>query len=78
MSRRAALTRMWECAGMAVWVRVGLYAQEHHGVYLAPGRLASVMQTSPDALSRAITRAKDEGIITHDSSARTLYSRVRS
>lgn len=67
---------MWACTALPLWARVGLYAQQVHGTYLPPGTLATTLGTSPDVLTNAIARAKHEGVLTHDSTARRLYSTV--
>lgn len=68
---------MWQCTALPLWVRVGLYAQGHHGTYHRPGHLRALLGTDAPALSRAIARAKREGLVTHDSSARKLWTLVR-
>lgn len=66
----------WECRGAALWVRVWLYARAHHGVALRRGELRGTLDplATPADISRAITRCKTEGVLTHDSTARALYS----
>ena len=77
---RPAPTAMWQCQALPLWVRVGLYAQAHHGVDLAPGELRRALDphVARPALSRAISRAVAEGLVAHDSTARCLWSLVRS
>lgn len=69
----------WQITGAALWVRVGLYARAHHGVRLGPGQLRRDLgQTySVCDISRAIARAKQEGMLTHDSTARAMYSLLK-
>lgn len=73
-------TRLWLCRDLPLWVRVALYATEHHGVRLAPGELRRVLdpQANPSDLSRAIKRGIIAGLLAHDSSARALYTLVRN
>lgn len=74
---RPAPPAMWACTALPLWARVGLYAQQVHGNYLPPGELATVLFTTPGALSNAIAKAKHEGVLTHDSTARRLHSTVK-
>lgn len=69
-------TVMWRCTALPLWARVALYAHAHHGAYLAPGALAHALTAAPAQVSRAIATAKRQGLLTHDSTARALYTLV--
>ena len=67
---------VWQSKALPLWVRVALYAEDHHGRRLAPGELRTTLdpQASPKDVSRAIRRGIEAGLLTYDSSARALYT----
>ena len=66
--------------GLALWVRVGLYAQEHAGpdrtVTLKPRQLLRALDETlilqPSSVSRAINTAVARGVLDPTSTARRL------
>lgn len=68
--------RLWLCADLPLWVRVSLYATEHHRRDLDPGELHRVLAPNVhrSVISRAIRRGIDAGALGPDSTARCLFT----
>lgn len=75
---RAAPTHVWQCADLSLWVRVAVYALDHHARPLGIGELRRTLDpaATPAAVSRAIKRGVSVGLLRPESTARQLYSAV--
>jgi hypothetical protein len=75
---RTAPAHAWQCADLSLWVRVAVYALEHHARPLGIGELRRTLDPAATsaALSRAIRRGVSVGLLRPESTARQLYSTV--